>query len=39
MAAKTGDLEPAKTLWPAVRPLITKVVEQLTTFLSNAHHH
>lgn len=39
MAAKAGDLEPAKTLWPAVRPLITKVVEQLTAFLNNTQNH
>lgn len=32
-AAKAGSLEPVKSLWPAVRPLIANVVEQMTRFL------
>jgi HPt (histidine-containing phosphotransfer) domain-containing protein len=33
-AAKTGDLEPVKTLWPTVRPNITLVAEQLKAYLA-----
>jgi len=33
-AAKAGDLEPVKTLWPTVRPNITLVVEQMKAYLA-----
>ena len=33
-AAKAGNLEPVKSLWPAVRPLMANVVEQMTRFLN-----
>ena len=33
LAAKHGDLEPAKTLWPSVRPVISLVCEQMQRFL------
>ncbi len=34
-AAKAGNLEPVKSLWPAVRPLIANVAEQMHAFLRN----
>ncbi len=33
-AAKSGDLDPVKTLWPTVRPNVTLVVEQMQDYLS-----
>ena len=34
LSAKSGHLDPVKTLWPEVRPLITQVVEQMQAYLA-----
>ena len=36
LSAKAGRLEPVKSLWPEVRPLITQVVEQMQAFLASS---
>ncbi len=34
LTAKAGRLDPVKSLWPEVRPLVTQVVEQMQAYLS-----
>ena len=34
LSAKAGHLDPVKSLWPEVRPLITLVVEQMQVYLA-----
>ena len=34
LSAKSGHLDPAKALWPVIRPRITQVVDQMKAFLS-----
>ena len=35
LSAKAGHLDPVKSLWPEVRPLITQVVQQMQTYLAS----
>ncbi len=37
LSAKAGRLDPVKSLWPEVRPLITQVVEQMQAYLRGTH--
>ena len=39
LSAKSGHLDPVKTLWPEVRPLITQVVEQMQAYLAGPRSH
>ncbi len=34
LSAKAGHLDPVKSLWPELRPLITQVVEQMQAYLA-----
>ena len=37
LSAKAGHLDPVKSLWPEVRPLITQVAEQMQVYLAGPH--
>ncbi len=39
LSAKAGHLDPVKSLWPEVRPLITQVVEQMQAYLASPPSH